>query len=234
LLVRRAAAIEGALAKVLMRPPVTGPSSSSLMEQSGFPGAGGASASESAATGMRARLDADPGYTSRREVVDSTSLANLVDGMAQYAGRRVVLLLSEGLYISPRLTNAGKAAIRQNVSIYAIDAAGFTGDAHAQSDVTAWADFNSASRFDPDLRLQYHESDRTKGLGPIAWWTGGLRLGGTNDLAASIRRATEDWRPYYLLAYQAPAGVTSSASPRIEVRVARPGLAVRARQIRGQ
>ncbi len=203
------------------------------MEQSGFPGAGGASASESAAAGMRARLDADPGYTSRREVVDSTSLANLVDGMAQYAGRRVVLLLSEGLYISPRLTSAGKAAIRQNVSIYAIDAAGFTGDAHAQSDVTAWADFNSASRFDPDLRLQYHESDRTKGLGPIAWWTGGLRLAGTNDLAATIRRAAEDWRPYYLLAYQAPAGVTSSASPRIEVRVKRPALAVRARQIRG-
>ena len=66
----------------------------------------------------------------------------------------------------------------------------------------------------------------------IAQQTGGLAITNTNDLNLGINRVLNDQTGYYLLGYAAPKGAPRSGwdQNRVNVRVKRPGLRVRARQ----
>ena len=67
------------------------------------------------------------------------------------------------------------------------------------------------------------------GVETMAEETGGFVVRNTNDLAGGLGRAAREAREYYLLGF-APTPATSAAFRKIEVRVARDGLIVRARK----
>ena len=71
--------------------------------------------------------------------------------------------------------------------------------------------------------------DESAGLDRLSADTGGITVGGSNDLDESMRRLLDTMSSYYVLAYQpTPKGKPGFRS--IEVTTSRPGLLVRARR----
>ena len=74
------------------------------------------------------------------------------------------------------------------------------------------------------------ELDRRAALQAVADDTGGLAVVGTNDFAAGFRAIVRDHSTYYLLGYVPAVEHRDSAFHRIDVRIKRGGLTVRARK----
>ena len=72
-------------------------------------------------------------------------------------------------------------------------------------------------------------ASRASSLRQISEGTDGLAVLGTNNLAAGLRRITDDLSSYYLLGYYS-TGKLDGRFHRITVRVKRPGVSVRARR----
>ena len=124
------------------------------------------------------------------------------------------------------------ATAKANVSIYAIDPRGLSTGDEAGIDVTEFADMNDPSGgagigmrgLQNELRLS---QDSLKGLSDSS---GGLAVVGRNDAAAMFDRIVRDNSSYYVLAYYPPTAKPDGKFHRIEVKVNRPGLTVRARR----
>ncbi len=70
---------------------------------------------------------------------------------------------------------------------------------------------------------------RSQGLRQLAEGTDGTAIVGTNNIAAALRRVTDDLSSYYLLGYYS-TGKLDGRFHSISVRVKRPGVSVRARR----
>jgi VWFA-related protein len=184
--------------------------------------------------------DMERGYQARNTL---STLKSLADFLTNVRGRRKALVLfSEGIdydiydpfgnreasTIMDATRETIAAATRGNVSIYGIDPRGLTamGD-----DVIEIASF-------PD--------DPTLGLGPVALQnelrlgqdslrvladeTGGFAVVNTNDFASGFQRVVDDNSSYYVLGYYASNERRDGRFRKIEVRVDRPGVTVRARK----
>jgi VWFA-related protein len=119
------------------------------------------------------------------------------------------------------------AAMRSNVSIFGIDPRGLAiddVDASIQSFPSNPMDGVSASSLRSELRLS-QDSLRT-----VADETGGFAVVGNNDLAAAYDRIVAENSSYYVLAYYPPSDKRDGKFHRIDVRVKRAGLSVRARR----
>jgi VWFA-related protein len=153
--------------------------------------------------------------------------------------RRAIVLVSEGHSVLPEGTrrddnNVGvrdaymallRDAALANVAVYAIDprglVAGFASTGNILGAMTAESVAGSLA------------GRRFGSLGRLASHTGGLLTVDSNHLHKDIPRILQDSRQYYRLVYVQPEPEPGKAHPetrRIDVKVSRPGVQVRARQ----
>ncbi len=169
----------------------------------------------------------------------ANALNGLVEQLGAMPGRKTVVLFSEGLVIPERykanFDAIEDAANRHNVSFYTIDAAGLRvfspsratyeqmGEAGEQNVATGVA-------ADPTRdRTELMWRDPSFGLRPLAERTGGLYIGDTNDLETGFARVNADRRFHYLLAYSSSNPALDGTYRKIEVKVRRRDVRVRAR-----
>lgn len=230
---RERAALQRALDDVLRMPPVQGGSSMSgigVAETEGPAGRYVTPDSEIAAT-MRRRMAAD-GAGAHRAAVQAASLGGVIARLARFPGRKSIVLFSEGLDVSPRLESVVVRALAENVTVYTVYAGGLRASRRfAVPDRTVDSrELTSTSRRGGESwRYGFLEQDSTAGLGPLAKHTDGFLVSDTNDLRAALTSINADRHAYYVLAYSSSNGALDGTTRRIEVRVKRPGLSVRAR-----
>jgi VWFA-related protein len=170
------------------------------------------------------------------------TLANVVDWLSAIHGRRkAVLFLSEGidydLYDTINNREAASllevfrrttaAAAGANVSFYTVDPRGLGGLSSEMMEIQPVFD-------DPALGLtpQGLESDLRRSqdsLRVLAAETSGLAAVNTNDFEGAFDRVVKDSSVYYLLGYRPANQKREGRAHKLEVRVLRPGLRVRAR-----
>jgi VWFA-related protein len=151
-----------------------------------------------------------------------------LEALALARGRKSLVLVSGGLVNDPRLAAARQVvteARRANAAIYFLDARGLvaaTADLDAETPVrTMFQDLASH-------RTEGRE--RSEGSEGLAADTGGFSLKDRNDLADALVRIALEARSYYLLGYAPSNRKPDGRFRAIEVRVAREGVAVRARR----
>jgi VWFA-related protein len=124
------------------------------------------------------------------------------------------------------------ATARSNVSIYSIDPRGLTTLGDETIEVTQFADANDpvagAGIGQSSLRNELQVSQDS--LRTLADDTGGFAIVNRNDFATAYDRIVADNSTYYVLAYYPPQDKRNGRYHRIDVKVNRPGLVVRARR----
>jgi VWFA-related protein len=133
-----------------------------------------------------------------------------------------------GANFAGEIERAARALTDANIAVYPVDARGLIGDEIRSTEDSSDAHPEFASEGDEHLpsRVAPGNVDTMKSL---AARTGGQAFYGTNDLSGSIRRAIDDSRATYTLAYS-PAGITwDGAFHAIKVKVKTPGADVRTR-----
>ena len=162
----------------------------------------------------------------RRNETTLEALESVLDKLAAERGRKSVILVSPGLIKDPNLDGYRRvvdASNRANAAIYFLDARGLEiipGEAAEHGPMLTSIDLGLA------LTSQSLESQGSEGL---AADTGGFSVKNRNDLASGFRQIAAETRSYYLLGY-APAPARAEGEFRkIQVKVGRKGLEVRAR-----
>jgi VWFA-related protein len=150
-------------------------------------------------------------------------------GLAGGRGRKSIVLFSEGFLRElgeRREAAAIDASRRANAAVYFVDSRGLIGLIGA---------FQAAAGGPPPdpagvgSQIFGETTLATGGSENLAEETGGFAITNNNDLNAGLVRAANDSAAYYLLGYQ-PSGVASAKWRKLQVRVDRPGVKVRARQ----
>ena len=186
--------------------------------------------------------DAERGMNARRVL---GLVENVATGLSDIQGRRKALLLfSEGIdydiyepfnrsfasAISSDAREAVAAAQRANVSVYAIDPRGLAAVNAERIEMAGFSQFpqlqfGTFHGFAQELLLAQES------LISLADETGGLAVINTNDVAGGLARIALENSRYYLLGYHSdPAKWSGDRFRKIEVRVKRPDLRVRARR----
>jgi len=186
-------------------------------------------------------LEAERAYHARSTLTSLRDLAAFMEGIR--GRRKSILLISEGIsyniydvfnnssagIILQQAGDAVAAATRANVAIYAIDPRGLSAfeeaieSAGAPSGVTP-SQFSLIGQFESSLRLSQQS------LQVLAEQTGGFAAINRNDFAGAFERVVRENSSYYVLGYYPTNERRDGRFRRIEVRVKRPGLQVRARR----
>src|SRR5438552_10078120 len=142
-------------------------------------------------------------------------------------GRKALLLLTEGFLNDPDLDLSQEVAGRcreANIAVYSLDVRGLmTGIIAADAGGTP----NTAAL--GAMQVEQTEAQAAGSVG-LAEDTGGFALRNTNDLGGGALRVAEESRVYYLLGYVPPEGKGPRDWRKLQVKVTRPGLTVRARK----
>jgi len=167
-------------------------------------------------TTTRRRLDAVLGTVERLSL-----------GLAPLPGRKSILVLGENLLreetMEARFRSAIDGAQRGNTSVYFGAARGLAGPSSFSVDArVAAAPGDLAAMSVEDNLIAFAGAEQ------ITDATGGA-MSQSNDLAAGLDRMATDLSAYYLLGYQ-PEPSASGKWHKLEVRVNRPGVEVRARR----
>jgi len=158
------------------------------------------------------------------------SLERTIDGLATVRGRKAVVLVSPGFIDDQERAADAKRAIaaarRANVAVYFIDARGLlVGTPFAQAQFGSPLDSRDVNAANADLTLS------AEGAETLANDTGGFSVRNQNDLGRGLKRIGDESRVYYLLGFEPDrANVKPGTFRRLEVKVARPGVIVRARR----
>lgn len=188
--------------------------------------------------------DMERGFNARTTL---DTLKNVADWFGAVRGRRkAILLVSEGIdydiydviaannsnhtsasMVLDATRDAIGAATRSNVAIYGIDPRGLTDLGDETIELGSFPDDTSLGvgqgSLNSELRLS-QDSLRT-----LSEETGGFAVVNRNDFATAFQRIVEDNSSYYVLAYY-PPDARPGRTHKIDVRVTRPGLTVRARK----
>ncbi|HUU36415.1 MAG TPA: VWA domain-containing protein [Vicinamibacterales bacterium] len=185
-------------------------------------------------------LDNERGLTARTTLESIRNLANYLGGIS--GRRKAIVYFSEGIdyditdvfnnrsasSVMDATRDAINAATRGNVAIYGIDPRGLGAGSDDLIEVGSLPQDNSinlgASSFLNEARLGQDS------LRVLSEETGGFAIVNQNDLAANFERVVADNSAYYLLGYYSTNERRDGKFRKIEVRVARPGLTVRARK----
>jgi len=170
------------------------------------------------------------------------TLKSVSDWLGRLRGRRkAVLFFSEGidynLYdqinnreasaVLDALRDATAAAARSNVSFYTIDPRGLGGLSDEMMEIQPVFDDPSLGLtpegLQGDLRLSQDS------LRVLADETSGFAAVNTNDFGDAFARLVKDSSAYYVLGYYPPGQRRDGRFHKLEVRVSRPGVKVRAR-----
>ena len=166
----------------------------------------------------------------------------VVEGLHELPGRKSVVLFSENLKLmyggeqSARVQDSirrlGDAANRASVVIYSIDPRGLAYTGLTAADNTR----GMTPRQINDVPMQRSQDmfESQEGMAILAHETGGLFMQNTNDIDGALRHVLEDGNGYYLIGYHPDAGTFDAKTGRpkfhrMQVRVKRAGLRVRAR-----
>jgi VWFA-related protein len=186
-------------------------------------------------------LDAERGFNARRAL---ETVQDVAQWMSDVPGRRKALVLfSEGIdydiydvfnnrSASTLIDDARQtiaAAQRANVSIYAVDPRGLTQLGDESITVGSLPDDPNLDYGTP-LGLQRELLLAQESLLSLAEETGGLAIVRTNDVSGGLGRIVRDNSHYYMLGYTTDVTRAPGKFRKIEVRVKRPGLTVRARR----
>ena len=184
--------------------------------------------------------DAERAFKARNTL---STLRQVADYLAGVRGRRkAVVYFSEGIDydinntignryasdIRDEMLAAIAAGTRANVSFYGIDPRGLSGLSDEGIEITAVPN-------DPTLGLGYVSlSDELRrsqdSLRTISDDTGGFAAVNRNDFREAFSRIIQDNSGYYLLGYYSSDTRRDGRFRRVQVRVKRPGLTVRARK----
>ena len=149
----------------------------------------------------------------------------LSKGLARMAGPKTVVFLSEGFVLEEQeaqLRQAVGQAARAGAHFYTIDARGLNKGTNAQLIDQALAD-NAAGapgRFDM----------QADGTNSLAVDTGGFAIRNENNFGRALDEIQRDAGTYYVISYAAANEVFDGKYRTISVKVARPGVKVRARR----
>ena len=154
------------------------------------------------------------------------TIETLSNGLARLAGPKTIVFLSEGFIgekLVAELQQAEAVANRAGAHFYTIDARGLNKGA-ASSDIidqpVATALSGSAPRFDA----------QTDGTNSLAIDTGGLAIRNENNFGRALDDIQRDAATYYVVGYTPSNGTFDGKYRSISVKVARPGVSVRARR----
>ena len=159
-----------------------------------------------------------------------SSLVDLLSGLSTIEGPKTLVFVSEGVVSFPdtadTLIDVSRAAGAARVQLYVIQpnvpsTAGPASVTNPGSTGGLQTDTGRSRGDDLDLQLA--------GLSDVASALGGqlFRLSGTAD--SVIRRISRETSAYYMLGFAPDDAERNGKSHRIELRVARPGISVRAR-----
>jgi VWFA-related protein len=177
------------------------------------------------------------------------SLLSLVKEQRRLAGRKTVLYFSEGLQLTPALTDILKSTIsaanRSNVSFYAIDARGLqtsrqTEEARADLDAAvAAAQQQQRSRGGQAVTREQAMANNTAegsiyrnaqaNLATLAESTGGFLTANTNDLRGPIKRIGAELASYYEVSYMPASREYDGKFREIKVQTRRPDVVIQTR-----
>jgi VWFA-related protein len=119
------------------------------------------------------------------------------------------------------------AATRSNVAIYGIDPRGLTDLGDESIEIGSFPDDTSLGIGQGSLQNELRLSQDS--LRTLSEETGGFAVVNKNDFATAFQRIVEDNSSYYVLAYY-PPDPRPGRTHKIDVRLTRPGLTVRARK----
>ena len=185
------------------------------------------------------------------------TLKSIADWFAGVHGRRkAILFVSEGIDYDiynvfsdaggaggPTQNNLGRsnaaaivdgmrelvtAATRSDVAIYGIDPRGLTSLGDEEIEVQDYPDDPSAGVGHSSLMNELRLSQDS--LRAISDETGGFAVVNQNDFGSAYERVVRDNSSYYVIAYYPPNDKRDGRYHKIDVRVNRPGLTVRARK----
>lgn len=169
------------------------------------------------------------------------ALRNVADWFSTVRGRRkAILFVSEGIdYDISDFENPGvslvndatrevlAAAARGNVSVYGIDPRGLTSLADQTIEVGSFPDDTSLGLGTQSMQRELMQAQSS--LRQLSDDTGGFAVVNASDFSTAFDRIVRDNSSYYAMAYYPPSDKAGKFH-KIEVRVRRPGLRVRARQ----
>ena len=200
---------------------------------------------------MRQQGDAlnDPEDAERSFQARSTldTLRNVADWFGAVRGRRkAILFLSEGIdydihdlipgngsnhrdasTIIDATRDAVASATRSNVAIYGIDPRGLTDLGDESIEIGSFPDDTSLGVGQGSLYNELRMAQDS--LRTLSEETGGFAVVNRNDFSTAYDRIVRDNSSYYVLAYY-PPDARPGRLHKIDVRVTRPGLTVRARK----
>jgi VWFA-related protein len=182
-----------------------------------------------------------------------TPLQSLIQAQAQIPGRKVVLLFTAGLPVSPDsvelLRSVISTANRANVTVYAVDTRGVTSVEDLDASRRLLNQATSASRRQMLSKVNGGDqavtpaeaianemgdaamhADTRENLVELADGTGGALLPDDLNLVEPLTRAMEDVRTHYELTYSPSNLATDGSFRKIEVKVSRSGARVFARE----
>ena len=166
------------------------------------------------------------GESARDAQTALTVLETLANGLGKFPGPKHVVLMSEGFYtgeFTERVTQISGLAARNRVRISTLDARGLNTDARTQdlfgaSPMAGTGDFANVG-FDINADV----------LATLALETGGQRVRNYNNLRAPLDNIARETGTYYMIGYS-PLQRFDGSYRKIDVKVLRPGVTVRARR----
>jgi VWFA-related protein len=186
-------------------------------------GVGGRDAVEALIDGKSSLI---AGESARDAQTALTVLETLANGLGKFPGPKHVVLMSEGFYtgeFTERVTQISGLAARNRVRISTLDARGLNTDPRTQdlfgaSPMAGTGDFTN---FGFDINADV--------LATLALETGGQRVRNYNNLRPPLDNIARETGTYYVIGYSPIQGFDGSYR-KIDVKVLRPGLTVRARR----
>jgi VWFA-related protein len=175
------------------------------------------------------------------------TLRNVAEWFASVRGRRkTILFVSEGIdydihdiipqtgsnhggasMVLDATRDAIAAATRANVAIYGIDPRGLTDLGDESIEIQSFPDDTSLGIGPGSLQNELRMAQDS--LRTLSEETGGFAVVNKNDYASAYQRIVEDNSSYYVLAYY-PPDARPGRYHKIDVKVSRPNLVVRARR----
>jgi len=189
---------------------------------------------------QRDPLDFERGYYAR---MTFDTIAGLSEALTRVHGRRKALVLfSEGVdydiqdvfgntqatTVMDAARTAIAAASRGNVSIYSVDARGLTSMADEAMEIQGLPEDTSLNLGPQSLHTELRRAQDS--LRFLAEQTGGFAALNSNEFTTAFDRIVKDNSAYYLIGYYPKDERRDGRFRKIQVRVRKPGLEVRARK----
>jgi VWFA-related protein len=156
------------------------------------------------------------------------AITRILDALTTTRGRKSLILVSQGFIYDPNLSEMREtiqASRRANVAIYFLNTLGL------EVEFSPFAAELSGPIDPQDIGPMYAEAGREgEGAEGLADSTGGFTVKNSNDLGAGITRIADESRAYYLLGYNPKQSFRDGRFRKIEIKVNRKGVVVRARK----